>query len=194
MEPEFDSAKTDQVGAFKPDRSLESVRLQEVAAMAKKINPVPFIVAVGIAIVLQLVLIGVDGQPTPTKIARSFAEDYYYFDPDMRSLVCKALTEQGAVDDFLYRKSQQAHARGFSINYLRHKFTELHLELVKSDKTTATVHLEGTTRVCIYPPFMIIGQLFGIGRDYPVDKTIDLVKENGQWRVCGNPFGLHQPA
>ena len=161
--------------------------------MTKKINPVPFIVAIGLAVVLQLALIGVDCKGTPTKIARSFAEDYYYFDPDMRNLVCKALIEQGAVDNFLYRNTQQAHERGFSIKYLRKKFTELHLDLVKSNDKSATVHLEGTTRVCIYPPFMIIGKLFGIGRTYPVDKTIDLVKENGQWRVCGNPFGLHQP-
>jgi hypothetical protein len=169
---------------------LDPLPHQEVVSMAKKIDLALFAIIIGIAVVLQLALIGVDCRQTPAKIARNFAEAYYYISPDMQDYLCASLIKKGAVDNFIYQKKQEASQRGFATNYLRHKFTKLHLNATKSGDTTMTVHLRGTTRVCIYPPFMIVGKLFGIGRDYPVDTHIDLVKENGQWRVCGNPFGI----
>jgi hypothetical protein len=156
--------------------------------MAKKIDLAPFAVVIGIAIVLQLALIGIDCRQTPDKIGRSFVEDYYYIDRGMQKYVCSALAEEGAVDQFLYLKKQEAAQRGLSTNYLRQKFTELHLRPVSSDAKTIIYHVEGKTRTCINPAFMVIGELFRIGKDHPVDTTIELVKENGQWRVCGNPF------
>ena len=159
--------------------------------MAKKIDLAPFAIVIGLAVVLQLALIGVDCRQTPDKIARGFAEAYYYINPDMQDYLCSSLIEKGAVDNFIYRKKQEASQRGFSTNYLRQKFTRLHLDATETGDTTMSFHLQGTTRVCIYPPFMIVGKLFGIGQDYPVDTHIDLVKENGQWRVCGNPFGIN---
>lgn len=158
--------------------------------MAKKIDLTPIAITIGIAIVLQLALIGIDCRQTPDKIARNFAEAYYYLEPDMQNYVCAALVEEGAVGNFLYRKKQEAQQRGFSTNYLRRKFIEMHLKAVDTGADSMEVHLEGTTRTCINPAFMVIGKLFGIGRNYPVEGTIDLVKENGQWRVCGNPLDI----
>jgi len=158
--------------------------------MAKKINLAPFAIVIGIAIVLQLALIGADCRQTPDRIARNFAEAYYSLDPQMQDYLCASLAENDVVDNFLYQKKKEASQRGFSTNYLRHKFTKLHIMVVESGDTTMTLHLKGTTRVCINTPFMIVGKLFGIGRDYPVDEHIDLVKENDQWRVCGNPLGI----
>jgi hypothetical protein len=158
--------------------------------MAKKINPVPFAVVIGIAIVLQLALIGIDCQQTPDKVARNFAEAYYSLNPDMQDYLCASLAEKGVVDQYLYQKKQQASDRGFSTHYLRHAFTELHVNVEEPGDTAMTIHLHGTTRVFINRPFMIVGKLFGLGRDYPVDAHIDVVKENSRWRVCGNPFGI----
>lgn len=158
--------------------------------MAKKIDLTPIAIVIGIAIVLQLALIGVDCQQTPDKIARNFAEAYYYIQPDMQDYVCPALIEDGAVSDYLYQKEQEAYLHGFSTNYLRRKFIELHLKAVDTGADTIKFHLEGITRTCINPAFMVIGKLFGIGRNYHVEGTIDLVKENGQWRVCGNPLNI----
>ena len=174
----------------KPGQGLEPLPYQEVVSMSKKINLAPFAIIAGIAVVLQLALIGADCQQTPTKIARNFAEAYYAISPKMQNYLCAGLNEHNAVENFLYRKAQEASQRGFSTNYLRHKFTKLHINIVESTDKTMTLHLKGVTRVCVNTPFMIVGKLFGIGRDYPVDEHIELVKENDQWRVCGNPFGI----
>ena len=159
--------------------------------MAKKINPAPFAIVIGIAVILQLALIGIDCQQTPDLVARNFTEAYYDLNPDMQNYLCTSLVEKGVVDRYLHQEEQQASSRGFSMNYLRKAFTELHVNLEEASDTKMAFHVHGETRTCINRPFMIVGKLFGLGRDYPVDAQIDVVKENGRWRVCGNPFGIN---
>lgn len=159
--------------------------------MPKKLNLAPFAIVIGITVVLQLALIGVDLQETPAKVAKRFADAYYAIDGDMQDYLCSDLAQDGElVGDYLYTKQQEAAMRGMRTSYLRHQITTAHLQVVNKTDDRATIHLTGTTRVCIHPAFMIIGKLFKIGHDYPMDETLELVKDNGQWRVCGNPFGL----
>lgn len=163
--------------------------------MQSKNSLAPFALVIGIAMVLQLALIGADSQETPLKVAKKFANAYYYLDADMQSYLCAALAEDGElVDDYLNRKGVEASQRGLSTNYLRHKLTKLHLDVVDAKGDTMQLHLTGTSRVCINPAFMLVGKLFHLAKSYPVDATIDLIKEDGSWRVCGNPFGLNPNA
>jgi hypothetical protein len=112
----------------------------------------------------------------------------------MQDYLCQSLAEDGqVVDSFLYQKQTEAQQRGFSTNYLRRMFTSMHLKIIKQDDKSALIHVEGTTRIAINPAFMLVGRLFQIGENHPVDETIELVKEEDGWRVCGAPFGL-QPA
>ena len=151
----------------------------------------PFAVVVGLAIVLQVALIGLDCNQTPAKVAKKFADAYYYLDVDMERYLCKALKDESdVVDKYLFDKQYQADQRGLSTNYLRHKLIHTHLELLESSEDFAVVNLTGTTRVCIYPAFMLVGKLFQIGQDYEVDETIELIKEDGRWRVCDSSFDL----
>ena len=162
--------------------------------MARKIDIAPLAIVIGIAIILQLALIAADSVKSPAKTAREFAEAYFYLSPDMQEYLCSDLAKgDSVVNDFLYQKRREASELGFSTNFLRKKFTEIHLAIISSGKDTAKIHLTGTTRVCINPAFMVIGKLFGIGQNYPVDATLDMVRQDGRWRVCGNPFGIrHQ--
>ena len=95
--------------------------------MAKKINPAPFAIVIGIAVILQLALIGIDCQQTPDSVARNFTEAYYSLNPDMQDYLCASLVDKGVVDQYLYRKKQEASERGYSTNYLRRAFTKLHM-------------------------------------------------------------------
>jgi hypothetical protein len=151
----------------------------------------PFAALFALFVVLQAALIGLDCQQGPAAVAKAFAEDYYYLDEDMQKWLC---TSEGDNDEtvqaFLNGKRDEAAQRGFDITFLRHMFTHIHVKTVAQSDDTASVHVVGTTRVAINPPFMVVGKLFRIGHDYPVDVTIDLVKEEGRWRVCGQAFGL----
>lgn len=159
--------------------------------MGQRTNLAPFAIVIGIAIVLQVALIGAECRPTPTKVAKAFAGAYYYLDADMQDYLCNDLAADGeTVANYLNNKSVEASQRGLDVSYLRHKFIHMHLETVKATDTTAKIHLSGTTRVCINPLYMLVGKLFGIGENHHVDETIELVKEDGQWRVCGHSLGL----
>lgn len=163
--------------------------------MPKKLDIAPLLIVIGITVVLQLGLIGIDSQETPIKVAKAFASDYYYLDADMQDYLCEELAGDGElVDNYLFSKQKEASLRGLGTNYLRHMFTKLHVSVVEPGEDKMTVHLAGTTRVCINPAFMIVGKLFGIGQDYAVDETLELVKEGKKWRVCGSPFGLNPEA
>jgi hypothetical protein len=147
----------------------------------------PVIVLFAVWIVLQLQLIALDCWQTPASVAKAFVKDYYYLDAGMQRWLCaKEGDPAQPVAIFLQSKTDEAAQRGFSVTYLRQRFTHLHLETEHHGKDAATVHVKGTTRTAIYPAFMVIGQMFRIGQDYPVALTIDLIKENGQWRVCNN--------
>jgi hypothetical protein len=159
--------------------------------MPKKNDIAPLFIVIGIAVVLQLALIGIDCQQTPVKVAKAFASDYYYLDGGMQNHLCADLAKDGElIDNYLFSKEKEARQRGLGTNYLRHKFTKLHVSVVEPGEDKITVHLTGTTRVCINPAFMMVGRLFGIGKNHAVDETLELVKENNQWRVCGTPFGM----
>lgn len=167
------------------------VIMKEFAPMFKNISAAPLIAVVVITAVLQLGLIGWECRETPLSVAKNFADAYYYLDSDMQDYLCADLAEDGeAVDDYLFQKRTEASQRGLGTNYLRHKFTKMHVNVVDSDQDTMKIHLTGTTRVSINPAYMLVGKLFKIGDDHPVDETLELVREDNKWRVCGTPFGL----
>jgi hypothetical protein len=156
-----------------------------------KQNLAPFGLAAALAVILQLALVALDCSQTPAKVARNFAEAYYLLDADMEKHVCRALKEEDTgIGNYLYGKQLEASQRGLAFSYLRHKLVSAHLEMVESSDATAKIRLTGQSRVCVNPAFMLVGKLFQIGRDHPVDETIDLVKEEGRWRVCGGSFDL----
>lgn len=152
---------------------------------------VSFAILFIVAIVFQLALIAADYRQTPLRVATRFAKDYFYLDADMQDYLCESLAADGdLVDEYLYGKYQEASQRGLSTHYLRRMFTELHLKTLEQDETSAHIRIEGTTRVAINPVFMVVGNWFYIGDNYPVEADLELVKEDGGWRVCGSPFEL----
>ena len=144
----------------------------------------PVIALVVIFILLQPVLMILDCRQTPASVAKQFVEDYYYLDPDMEKFLCRQVVETEWVDTYLQGKADEASQRGFSTKSLRRMFTHIHLETVTAQDDAAVVQVKGTLRTAIYPAFMVVGKIFGIGQNYDVETDINLVKEDGRWRVC----------
>ncbi len=152
---------------------------------SNRFNFKPFISLIVILIVGQFILISVDRRQSATRVAKAFIESYYYLDPAMQNFLCAQNTDSGqAVATYLQRVADEAALRGYDINYMRRMFTKIHLKPIAQDEKSARIHISGNTRTAINPAFMLIGDLFNIGSDYPVDATLELVNENGQWRVC----------
>lgn len=159
--------------------------------MGSQSRILPFAVLIVVVIILQLALIAADCKQTPVRVAQQFAKAYFYLDPDMQNYLCAELAAGGeTVGNFLHARQAQAAQRGFNTKFTRHLFTEMHLKTVSRDEASAQVHISGTTRVAINPVFMWVGRWFRIGEYHPVEATIDLIKEDGRWRVCGTPHGI----
>ncbi|MCP4749046.1 MAG: hypothetical protein GY874_23370 [Desulfobacteraceae bacterium] len=152
---------------------------------------IPFVFLLFIAALIQVAMIAADCYQSPARVAKEFTKAYFYLDEDMQNYLCKSLAADGeAADNYLYQKQYDSGQRGLSSNYVRHLFTKMHLEIVDQSEKLTKVHVKGTTRVAINPVYMVIGKLFFIGKDHHVDTILELVKEEGGWKVCNNPFGL----
>ncbi len=162
--------------------------------MEKRASIAPFVLVLVLAAGLQAALVAADTIATPVKVAKSFAKAYFLLDPDMQNLLCSDLAgneDTDMVDDYIYSKVTEARQRGLSLGYLRRMLYDIHLETIEEGENEATIHMTATARVCINPVFATVARIFLIGDEYPVEATFQLVKEDGKWRVCGNPFGLN---
>ncbi len=165
--------------------------------MEKRASIAPFVLVLVLAVGLQVALVAADTLETPVKVAKSFAKAYYLLDPEMKDLLCSDIAandDRDIIDDYIYSKVTEARNRGLALGYLRQMLYDIHLEIVEESENEATVHLTATSRVCINPVFATVARIFFIGHEYPVEATLQLVKEEGKWRVCGNPFGLNPEA
>jgi hypothetical protein len=150
-------------------------------------------VVVFMGAVLQLILVWADCGDTPSKVALKFAKAYYRLDPSMSELLCRETmdtSEGNVVQKFIQRASKEAADRGFGQNYMKHILYNIETHTHRIDDGTAEVKITGKRRRSINPVYALIAKFFLIGETYKVNETITVVKEEGSWKVCGNPLSL----
>ena len=144
-----------------------------------------------IAIALQGIFIIFDQHDLPNAAAAEFSKAYYLLDQcKMEKYICKALKDDGAVGDYLHQAVLTASARGFDASYLKNRLVHIQTEVVKIDDTNAVVELTAKKRKSINPVFELVGQLFFLIDTTDVNQKIHLVKEDGEWKVCGGDLNL----
>jgi len=146
-----------------------------------------------LALVLQVVLAVADQRDNPEKAAVEFAEAYFWLDPSMGDRLCKDLapgTEKNAVHDYLQRIDQTARALGYDFNYMKQGLYHIDVKASLKDANTAVVTLKGERRRTINPVFGLVARWFFMGETHPVEETLNLIKEDGSWKVCGKPLQL----
>ncbi|MDJ0829113.1 MAG: hypothetical protein QNI92_04625 [Desulfobacterales bacterium] len=154
---------------------------------------ITFAVVIIIALVLQVVFIFQDKKELPDLAASEFTKAYFMLDQSMTDRLCSSLAsneEVDLVDNYIFRKHQWAMQRGFDPSYVRSKVFNLHTEIVDLNETEAKVKITGKRYICINPVFAYIGKLFRLGETHLVNETLDVIKEEGHWKVCGAPFEL----
>lgn len=146
-----------------------------------------------VGLVLQLFLGFLDSRDTPAKTAVEFAEAYFNLDPSMGDYLCAEYTSDqdgNAVEAYIQRVADDARTGGFEFNYMRSRLFSVHTEVVSQSDSEAEVRITADRKRNINPVFTIIGKLFFIGETYRVDQTLKLIKEDGEWKVCGRAFEL----
>ncbi len=146
-----------------------------------------------IAVILQVGLIIADDNDSPAQTAVCFTEAYFKLDESMGQYLCKELIEDeesDVVGDYLHQVAEEAKAMGFKKNYMKTALSHIETRTEMQDENTAIVRIKGERSRYLNPVFGAIATLFFLTESYEVDKTLEVVKEDGQWKVCGTPFML----
>ncbi|GAB6905761.1 hypothetical protein DESC_780081 [Desulfosarcina cetonica] len=163
--------------------------------MASRSNYSMWVLVVVLAVCLQVVFVFADCKQSATGTAIEFSKAYFRLDTDMEKYLCSELTanaDESVAADYVQAMTTQARQRGFGSGMVKQIITHLETETLTQDDNAATIHLKGTSRTCIHPVFAYVAKLFHLGQTYSFEETLNLVKENGRWKVCGTPYGLCQ--
>jgi hypothetical protein len=161
--------------------------------MATRSNNSAWILVVILVVCLQVVFVFADSKQTATGTAIDFSKAYFMLDDDMARYICSELAgdeDEPVVAAYLQAMTDEAKARGFGNGMVRQTITHVETETLAQDAESATIHLKGRHRTCIHPVFAYVAKLFDLGQTRAFEETLELVKEDGKWKVCGTPYGL----
>jgi len=159
--------------------------------MAKDNRITGVVLVVFFGIILQLLLGMADTRSTPGKTAVEFTKAYFSLDASMSEYVCNELMEEeNIVEKYISQVAQEAQNLGFKLNYMRSMLYHIKTDIVSRDESEAKIRITCERKRMINPVFTIIGKLFFIGETYEVDETLNIIKEDGKWKVCGRAFSL----
>jgi hypothetical protein len=152
-----------------------------------KIIKISMVIAIGI--ILQILLITADDHNTPGKVTRAFTKAYFTLDKaTMDENICKEQTENDVVDQHIQRIEKEAKDTGFNL-YKKSMIYNVQTH-VTINGSEAQVKIAGNKRHSINPVYTLVTIIFQIGEVYHFEETINLINEEGQWKVCGNAFSL----
>jgi hypothetical protein len=145
------------------------------------------------AFLLQVVFIIADNKQTPYKAAIDFSKAYFSIDEKMYDLVCSDLAgdgEDSTVTAYFRAKADEARNRGFTTDQIKNSLYHIRTDTISKDDASARVRITGLKRVAINPLYLFVCKIFNIGKTHHVDEIIDIVYEDGAWKVCGSPYSL----
>jgi len=148
------------------------------------------VLVVFFGIILQLLLGMADTRSTPGKTAVEFTKAYFSLDASMSEYLCKELMEEDVVDKHINQVAQDAQVLGFKLNYMRSMLYHIETDTIRQNESEAKIRITCERKRMINPVFTIIGKLFFIGETYEVDETLNIIKEDGKWKVCDRAFSL----
>lgn len=155
-----------------------------------------FISTLVVAVIFQLIFVFADSMDTPVKAAVQFSKDYFLLNAKMGNRLCEELKgeeeEADPVNEFILATGDDAKERGFGLSMVRRSLSHIETETIShdADAGTAEIRLRASSRVCINPVFTWVATLFGLGETREVEGVLSLIKEDGNWKVCGNPFNM----
>jgi hypothetical protein len=140
-------------------------------------------------IILQGLFYMAERKDSPQKAAVEFAKAYYGLNPAMADRLCekeKTVDDVDIVNKYIDSVAVEAAQRGFGIDFFKYGLFNIGTSVISADVDTAVIRITGRKKVKINPFYMLVARLFDIGETTYVDETINLVKEDGMWKVCGN--------
>jgi hypothetical protein len=73
---------------------------------------------------------------------------------------------------------------------MKNKLYHIETRTLSKSDNEAQIRITGKRKISINPVYVIVAKLFNLSETYEVDATVDVVREDGKWKVCGNLFSL----
>lgn len=147
------------------------------------------------AFFFQIVFVFADTRDTPGKAVVEFARMYYQIDPTMATRLCDELAldeEVNVVASYIQSTKKQANERGFDLSYMKNSLYNVKTHTLKMDAGSAEIRITGEMKKGINPLYAYVGKLFFLGKTTPLDQTVNVIKENGKWKVCEGFFSVSE--
>jgi len=154
----------------------------------------PLLVVICLGVIVQALLIPLDFISRPHDTAVAFTKAYLKLDSSMGDYLCedsRTIDEIDMVAQYIHDMTQEAKDRGFEKSYLKNQLYHVLTHTTYTSDSEATVSIHAKTRTAINPVFAWVAKLFFIGDTRSFDQTLEVVKEDNQWKVCGSPLSLH---
>lgn len=146
-----------------------------------------------LAVILQGLLIIGETRETPEKAAIEFARAYFWLDPAMADRLCSALAPTdgtGPIQAHLQRIGDEARSMGYGLDYMKQELYQIETRTLRQEGRQAEVRLTAVRKRAINPVFGAVGEAFGLTTPHRLDATLQLLQEDGRWKICGRPFAL----
>jgi len=146
-----------------------------------------------LGVIIQVILIGADTMSTPSKTVIKFTRAYFNLDRSMSKYMCSEFATKEDVDaaaEYINRMADEARTLGFGPSYMKSKLYSVHTDIIAKSENEAQVRITAVRKRNINLIYTIVGKLFFIGETYEVDETLNVIKEDGQWKICGQAFAL----
>lgn len=156
--------------------------------MASESKSATFTITLLFFIVLQLIFVSAERQDSAQKTALAFSRAYFMLDPGADQLLCSRLQKAAGlnpVDHHLRQKAEDARQMGFRADYMRSYLMDVQTKTLRQDAKSARVEIHALKKRYLNPVFNWLAEIFHLGSTSTAEQVLDLVKENGRWRVCG---------
>jgi hypothetical protein len=158
-----------------------------------KSNSTAWAITLLLAMLLQVAFVFADNNETPSRAAVEVSKAYFQLDPALSERICeerKMVDDVDVVQKYLDQMKKEAEARGFELGMMKKGLYHVETELLSDNDQEARVRVSGVLRTRINPVYAWVAGLFHLGQTEPVEGVVDLVKEDGQWKACGQLFSL----
>lgn len=154
-------------------------------------NLIPLVLVVLLGVAVQVVLVAAQTKEAPADAAVEFTKAFYKMSPSITDRMCGDLLEdEKQVSDLFYEAAAKARLRGFSASYPKMQLFHVQAAVLAQDDTSAQVELSCSMKRAIHPAFAYFLKMWNMGETYHLDEVVDLVKEEGRWKVCGYDYAL----
>jgi len=152
---------------------------------------IPLALVILLGILVQVVFVAAQTKDTPARAAVEFTKAFYKMSPSVKDRMCSdLLAEEDLIDDLFHAAATEAKARGFSESYPRMQLFHVQAAVLAQDEASAQVQLSCSMKRSIHPAFAFFLKMMNMGETYHLDEVVDLVNEDGKWKVCGYEYAM----